>query len=244
MDEEKLVYKVLYLEDEPRLRESVKMLLSFVKDIAVNTDTFATLDAARAAYSAGTYDLVICDGTIEHQTDGGAWAKELYAGGVNVLVWSNDKYEGVPWLDKVASSERLVETVTKLLREGRSTEQPPRTIRRILFVEPNSGKADEAKAFIASLNGSGELPYTVVANIMGNMGEAEIALAIKQVDLIITVNTFAYRYDAVRWAQNVEARLGIPYLIWTWERFEEPSLWIDKMKDLTDFKDMVIAKLN
>lgn len=90
--------EVLHVDDDRKWRQVVRGIL---EDEGHNVTSTANLSDAKAAYERGSFDVVVCDGTIGFSRNGGYhWAKELQSAGQRVVMFSGNYYRDIPSASK------------------------------------------------------------------------------------------------------------------------------------------------
>lgn len=87
---------VMYIEGDPKWRKDVSDALKGKYEISV----FSNLADAKEAYFTGHHSVVICDGTLQNEGDGMAWARELHSIDQPVIVLSTNVDSDIPSIDK------------------------------------------------------------------------------------------------------------------------------------------------
>jgi len=126
--------RILYVEDNPDVAESVACYLDLVGGNAVGegykvkvvgsiSDARKELDETKAL-GAPPYDMVLTDGNLP-DGNGGDLAVELEAQGMPVLIYSSDtanRRVGIAFLAKPATMPGLVDHIREVIRQGPATQ--------------------------------------------------------------------------------------------------------------------------
>lgn len=107
--------KILHVEDDPDWRE---IFARNFRDMKLEFVQFDDILIARDAFKKdpSQFNLIICDGSINHRDDGLRWARELKADGFNVMLASlREEPDDLPFITKVNLNFQNLENIVKKL---------------------------------------------------------------------------------------------------------------------------------
>ena len=197
--------RLLVVEDNPSLSA---LLVDLLSDHAYAVDAVATVDDARAALAAATYDLIVLDLELP-DGDGGALLREVRRHGQGVRVLVATARSEVPhriktldagaddYLVKPFSPDELVARVRALLRRPNEALDP--------IIEAGNVTLDTSRLLVMIAGTAVELPrreLTVLAELMRHqgrlVGRRALDEAIYAFDAEVTPNAIEASISRVR----------------------------------------------
>lgn len=90
--------KILHVDDSWEWLQRVK---EFLEANGHSVISVLLLNGAQHMFQKGHYDIVICDGNIQHPEDGLEWADKLYELGQKVIILASDnRNPAIPFNEK------------------------------------------------------------------------------------------------------------------------------------------------